>query len=194
VRFYRQAFLYAGLCACTHTASAQATEICVKCSGPDASYACVVNAQGGRLAADGAVKLYCITALAQSGPHQSCAIDRNSVAPCQGIRKELPIPTLDADDDAPASPPAAKTEATPAAPATTAKKEADAAPATVPQDEATGPPKTVQEMVEKSAQSATAGVEKANKSVGDGLKNAGNAVGDAAKKTWKCLSSLFSDC
>lgn len=189
---------------------AQSAELCVKCSDPNASYACVVNISGGGMA-ETAAKLYCITALAKSGSHARCAIDRNSAPPCQGERKELPIPSVfqGGADDAPDQPdaPAAGTNAStvdlptivpsvapPAGPADAAQqppKDAAAEP----------PPKTVQEMVEKGAKSAGDGIAETQKSAGDAAKSAGTAlqkagtaVGDAAKNSWKCLSSFFSNC
>ena len=37
-------------------------------------------------------------------------------------------------------------------------------------------------------------VEEAGKASKEGLKSAGKAIGDSAKKTWKCMTSLFSRC
>ena len=83
--------LCAGVVTLLSASAAASAEICVTCTGPDAKYACVVNTStAGTI--DTVVKLYCITALAKAGPHASCAIDRNTKAPCQGVRKELPLP------------------------------------------------------------------------------------------------------
>lgn len=202
-----------------HAGTAWASEVCVKCTGPDASYACVVDS-GTSSSSDSAINLYCISALAQSGQHASCAIDRNSAAPCQGVRKELPAPAdfgLGRDDDEPDrdasaehprasdehvnKPPAQEGASAPkSSPAASADgggvgtndaETKDAKPAAAQSD---APPRTVQEMVEKGAQSASKSVSDANKSAGDTMKKAGSAVGNAAKSTWKCLSSFFSDC
>lgn len=196
------------------SAAANATELCVKCTAPDASYACVV---GGTSSAtiDTVAKLYCITTLAKSGAHASCSIDRTMMAPCPGERKELPIPALlddSATEDQPhnnAAPGLAKADegiadtkpqeqhapATLADPAQTPHDQANGAPASEP------PPKTVQEMVEKSAKTAGAGLSGTQKSAGEAAKSAstalgkaGAAVGNAAKSSWKCLASFFSNC
>lgn len=37
-------------------------------------------------------------------------------------------------------------------------------------------------------------VEEAGKASKEGLKSAGKAIGDGAKKTWNCMTSLFSKC
>jgi len=183
--------------------SAQATDICVKCTGPDASYDCVVN---GSASADTVTKLYCITALAKVGPHASCAIDRASVSPCQGERREFTIPAgvegpfggpseQNANAGAPVLPP--NGAPTNGVPQISGQEPADEqAPAQAASD---GPPKTVQEMVEKSPVSAS--LNETQKSAGDAAKSAGtalekasSAVGSAAKTSWKCLSSFFSNC
>jgi hypothetical protein len=167
--------------------SAGAADLCVKCTGPDASYDCVVNRSGPP---DTVTKLYCITALAKAGPHASCAIDRNTTAPCQGERREFTIPaTVDG-----ALGGSQEQEATqqPALPPPGTEVEEP------PQDTASDvPPK----MVEKSAKStgdSLAQTQKtaatAAKTAGTALEKAGSAVGSAAKTSWKCLSSFFSKC
>jgi hypothetical protein len=188
--------------------TAQTAEICVKCTGPDANYDCVVNKSGP---ADTVTKLYCITALAKAGPHASCAIDRNSVAPCQGERKEFTIPAAfdgvlggaqqqEASSPDPTPPAADAAEASPG--------EMKLPKGTVLQDQTSlqetpneAPPKTVQEMVEKGAKSASNSIAETQKSAGNAaktattaLEKAGSAVGSAAKTSWKCLSSFFSNC
>lgn len=187
--------------------SVAAAEICVKCSGPDANYDCVVN---GSSPASTVTKLYCITALAKAGPHASCAIDRANTTPCQGARKEFTIPTgLDGVLGGAPQQSAATQHIEPSAisvPGTSVSAAApdDGEPAgqKVP-NEATSdaPPKTVQEMVEKSAKSAGDSLAQTQKTAGDAAKSAtsalgkaGSAVGKAAKTSWKCLSSFFSKC
>lgn len=178
--------------------AAGAAEICVKCTGPDASYDCVVN---GATSGDTVTKLYCITALAKVGPHASCAIDRNSVSPCQGERKEFTIPARVDGPFGGASEQNASTgipEASPNGVAPVVSQEhADEPPP--PQAASDAPPKTVQEMVEKSPVSASLAETQKNagnaaKSAGTALEKAGSAVGSAAKTSWKCLSSFFSNC
>jgi hypothetical protein len=202
--------LYAGASALLTAGAAAGTEMCVKCTGPDASYACVVNTSAtGTI--DTVMKLYCITALAKAGPHASCAIDRNTTAPCQGERKELPMPaaidqTVDELQQPGAATPVHDAPATgspgtspPVSPAMPNAAEVGAQPPTEAAKEA--PPKTVQEIVEKSTKSAGDGIAETQKSAGEAAKSAstalekaGTAVGDAAKNSWKCLSSFFSNC
>ncbi|WP_024275562.1 hypothetical protein [Hyphomicrobium sp. 802] len=210
---YRPYFL-TGMALLTLSAAAPAgaTELCVKCTGPDANYACVVgNTSNPTL--DTVSKFYCITSLAKAGSHASCAIDRNVTAPCPGERRNLPIPAfLNGGDDGapPGDVPAAKQDhsslqtqdaaATPPA----APDGAAGVPPKPPVEEAPAkeaPPKTVQEMVEKSGLSASTGLSQTQKTAGEAAKSAstalekaGSAVGGAAKSSWKCLSSFFSKC
>jgi hypothetical protein len=203
--------LYAGAAAVFAAGSALATEMCVKCTNPDASYACVVNTTtAGTI--DTVVKLYCITALAKAGPHASCAIDRNTKPPCQGERKELPMPaTIEQALDNPQQlqtpmpttgtvttiPPGTSLNAT--HPGSQAAVGEPAQPAGEAEPEVV--PRTVQEMMEKSAKSADSNLAETQKSANTvakststALEKAGSAVGNAAKSSWKCLSSLFSNC
>ncbi len=190
---------------------ADATELCVKCTGPDASYACIVGGSGNATL-DTVAKFYCITTLAKSGSHASCAIDRAITPPCPGERKELPIPAfLDGGGSGHQPEDIPRAEQNKSAIGT---QEANAPPAELgsnrgpePHNQAAAastsdqPPKTVQEMVEKSAQSAGDGLSVTQKSAGNAAKSAttalekaGSAVGGAAKSSWKCLSSFFSNC
>lgn len=185
--------------------SAEAAEMCVKCTGPDASYDCVVNNASPM---DTVTKLYCITALAKEGPHASCAIDRNSTAPCQGTRKEFTIPAstdggLGAPGQQNAGAPAQSLPDGTTVDAPSSMAPGDQPPVGEPQDQdvSNAPPKTVQEMVEKGTKSASDSFAKtqktagnAAKSAGTALEKAGSAVGNAAKTSWKCLSSFFSNC
>ncbi|WP_423415106.1 hypothetical protein RLW55_19220 [Hyphomicrobium sp. B1] len=210
---YRPYFLTGmALLALSAAASAGATELCVKCTGPDANYACVVgNTSNPTL--DTVSKFYCITSLAKAGSHASCAIDRNVTAPCPGERRNLPIPAfLNGGDDGapPGDVPAAKQDHSSlqtqdaAATPPVAPDGAAGVPPKPPVEDAPAqeaPPKTVQEMVEKSGLSASNGLSQTQKTAGEAAKSAstalekaGSAVGGAAKSSWKCLSSFFSKC
>ena len=196
--------LYAGAATLLSASVVASAEICVSCTGPDAKYTCVVNmSTAGTI--DTVVKLYCITALAKAGPHSSCAIDRNTKAPCQGARKELPLPgaleqALDSSQQLQTALPPV-TSSPPGAPGAVpapsgAAPRAAADDGSHPGQEAAkeGPPRTVQEMMENGAKGDGFSPGKAAKSTTTALEKAGSAVGDAAKTSWKCLSSFFSNC
>ncbi|WP_245280048.1 hypothetical protein [Hyphomicrobium sp. 99] len=195
------------------SAAGNASELCVKCSGPDASYACVINGTSSATI-DTVGKLYCITALAKSGAHSSCSIDRAMTAPCPGERKELPVPAVLDDGGSEDQPQHGAPDLTKAgegpsatepleAPSPAMQVEPAGTPPDQPKDAVTNepPPKTVQEMVEKSAKTAGTGLSDTQKSAGEAAKSAstalgkaGAAVSGAAKSSWKCLSSFFSNC
>lgn len=205
-----QLLLGAGLLTLATSVAANATELCVKCTNPDASYACIVGATSNATL-DTVAKFYCITQLAKTGSHASCAIDRAIAPPCPGERKELPIPAFLEDGGAANKLPDKSAADQPPGdvgthPANTPPPGAASAGAP-PHDQQASPqapeqpPKTVQEMVEKSAKSAGAGLSETQKAAGDAAKStttalekAGSAVGGAAKSSWKCLSSFFSNC
>ncbi len=186
--------------------AAQATELCVKCTGPDASYACIVGDRSNATL-DTVAKFYCITTLAKAGSHASCSINREMTPPCPGERKELPIPAfLDGSGDGDQPQDASSTGQNHTSPRTEEAKappEPEIGATAPPHDQPPGPPasdqppKTVQEMVEKSASglsSTQKSAGEAAKSAGTALEKAGSAVGGAAKSSWKCLSSFFSNC
>lgn len=193
--------------------TARATELCVKCKGPDAVYSCIVGNGHSDASLDTVAKFYCITKLAKAGSHASCAIDRSASPPCPGERKELPIPAfLNGALEDHAEPQSTSTPSVDrhngdahqvaAPPPAGQPDQLDAAhtqPAEQPPPE--NPPRTVQEMVEKGAKSAGDGLSETQKTAGDAAKSAstalekaGSAVGGAAKSSWKCLSSFFSHC
>ncbi|MGQ0457466.1 MAG: hypothetical protein ACT4OU_10430 [Hyphomicrobium sp.] len=172
-----------------------AADICVACTGPDASYACSVDT-AALPSDDSRLKLLCITELAKAGGHQSCTVSRAVTAPCPGEVKKLAAPGLDA---APHVAPPASSPAPANPPSAVAPVENGEAVTTVPKT--TPPPKTVQEAVEDGASGAGDALKKTGEgaadiaeSAGGAMQKAGKAVGDAAKSTWKCLSTFFSDC
>jgi len=201
--------ILADVCVMVLTASANASEFCVTCSNPDASYACTVDNEVGA-AGEAALKLFCITEIAKAGGHASCTVNKAKVAPCEGQKHALKVQAgLDLIPGAAEAPavgegPAANSgahppsPASPAAHAPAADGKGQATTTTVPK---TSPPATVEEAVKDGAKATEEGFEKsgaavsdAAKSAGSAIEKAGSAVGDAAKKSWHCLKSLFSDC
>lgn len=195
---------------------ANSAEFCVTCEGPQAQYACTIDGASAS-SNDPRLKFLCMTELAKAGGHASCAIDRAQQEKCTGVPKVLKAPDgLDAAaPPAPASPAttlpdpkAAAGDSSVARPATPLPGSTGTTPSAQPSGpqetavaKTTGPPATVKEMVDKGAASAGQQIGKtgeatsaAAKSAGTALDNAGKAVGNAAKKTWTCVTSLFSDC
>lgn len=172
-------------------------DICVTCASPDAIYSCAVDGESAQ-SDNGRLRLYCITALAKSGGHASCAVARSNSSPCAGPTKVLAAPVGLDLGDAPTTAdqvPPLKPLAGP--PGQGAAPVGQPSPADTKTDE----PKTVEAVVKSGAKAAETSIEEsgdaaksAAQSAGSMLQTAGKAVGDAAKKSWTCLSSLFGEC
>lgn len=183
----------AAMTALLATVAARA-DVCVSCAGPDAAYACTVA--GASMSKDDArYKLLCITELAKSGGHQSCAVSRAVTAPCPGEPKTIAAPAGAGDfDETPTPSPPAQTSAPPAA---TGQPASGQGTTTVPKTTTQGGEPAQGDngvnggdAAEKTDNSA-AGLAKL---AGNAMEKTGKAVTDAAKTTWKCLSTLFGDC
>jgi hypothetical protein len=180
----------AAILLCALTISAAAQEFCVTCTGPDATYRCVIGGDATTAARSSRGQFLCITELAQSGHHASCSAARGQATPCPGETRTVMFP---AGND-PGVPPLVETPAPPptpsgglAPPAAPGQQQAqpqaphETGPAQVPPAETQ--PKTVEELAKKTGEAVT-----------DSANSAGNAVGDAMKKTWNCVTSLFGNC
>ena len=194
------------------TATLQAGEFCVACTGPVALYRCTFAGDGSSAQSPG-LQLTCISELAKLGRHESCTIERNRKVPCDASAKVFAAPVAfaaPAAAEVKASPPTVAPEAIEkeAAPVAIPPANHAADPSAAPEEQPASaadpkdkPPRTVKEMVDKSAADTKENVDKAGavvdgaaKSAGSAVKQAGAAIGNAVKKTWTCLTSLFGDC
>jgi hypothetical protein len=160
--------LAAGFCAPAAPAAAQ--EYCVACTGPAASYRCVVDGAqpGGRQP----LQVLCITTMAKDGGHESCSVSHGTVFDCKGPVKHIDWAALNAPAQA----------AAPAPP----KSEAPAATQPAPQAE----PKTLVDLAKQNNEK----MKKANEDFKESVRSANKTFGDAAKKTWDCMTSFFTRC
>jgi hypothetical protein len=152
--------------------AASAQEYCVICTAPDAKYRCSIGGEPSIAAGASRGQLLCITELARTGGHASCSVGRNSGEPCEGEARTVMFP--------PSTDPAAPVvevhpELPPAEGAPPAAPVAPLAPAEAPPQ----PPQ------QQPAPPATPPEE---------AQGSGNQLGNAMKKSWDCLSSLFSAC
>ncbi len=140
----------------------QAQEYCVTCIEPNATYRCQIA--GARPGLSQSLQVACITALAKSGRHATCAIKSGvTVFECDGRIETVAVGSPASDDAAPAAvvvPPPPPAPADPAA-----------------------PPKTMLEAA-KRAQVATDA----------GMRKAGDATAGFFKRTVTCFGSLFTRC
>lgn len=164
-----------------------AAELCVTCSGPDATYRCVLGTAVASTPEDPAGQVLCIRELAKFGHHESCAVDRRPPAQCPGMLRAVSPPEAVRD-----LPPLARPPAGPMGTPMPLPVEAK------PKQEG---PRTVEELAKGTAKSTGDGIGKAGDAVKDTAQNAGkamgkagDAVGSAAKKSWHCLTSFFTDC
>lgn len=148
--------------------SAAAQEYCVACTGPDVLYRCVLD--GVRPGATASLPALCVTSLAKAGPHATCAIRRGvGVIDCNGPVKLVSVPPQGAPDQSLG----AVTDPVPAKAA-----------------QPSGPPRTVEEMLKQAKSNSDKTMEKAKSQIESG----GNQIGGFFKKSWDCVSSLFSRC
>ena len=176
-----------------------AAEYCVSCSGPDATYRCAVEGAPAEGGIDPRAQLACITELARSGGHDSCAVSRATAEHCPGALRIVAAPS--SPSIAPSETPA-EGEPVPVEPALPAEAVEVPAQGPVEDGEQQGKtPETIEELAGATVKSSQEGLKKAGdavagtaKSTGEQIGKAGSAVGTAAKKTWNCLTSLFKDC
>lgn len=183
------------------------TEYCILCNAPDASYRCVLGAPDP---ASAGAALQCIKQLAKTGGHQSCSVRRGDSAHIDGVCQGevvVVVPEPGSLHAAPHQPP-------PASPGLDNSPYADEGPHPIeqalpadqseepqPEDNSSNEPKTVEELARRTAKSTQDGIKSAGdavvdtaKNTGKQIQNAGKFVGGAVKKTWDCVTSLFSDC
>jgi hypothetical protein len=151
---------------------AHAQEYCVVCSEPRAVYRCVIDGaqpQGGQ-----PLQMLCVTAMAKAGGHGACKVTRGTVFDCDGPVKRVPW----AASTAPAGAPP--------------QRDGAAVQPEGPRPDA--PPDTVVEMARRANEQTSEQMKKAGENISDGAKSVGEAVGNATKKTWDCMTSLFTRC
>jgi hypothetical protein len=153
-------------------------EVCVSCADPAQTYRCVIAEDDVAARVDQATQLLCIKEIAASGHHASCSVDRARSNPCEGV----PITVARSEK--------AKTGGLASSDA--------AAPVAV---DPSAPPQTVEALAKQSAAQSKKDwdetaekVKETAKVAGQGIETAGSVVGGAAKKTWDCMTSLFSKC
>ncbi len=145
-----------------------AQEYCVACTGPDVLYRCVLD--GVRPGITASLPALCVNSLAKAGPHAACVVRRDvGVIDCNGAIKRVSVPP-------------------PGAPDQNLGTVSDAVPAkAAPQP---GPPRTVEEMLKRAKTDSDKSMEKAK----SGIESGGAEIGGFFKKSWDCVSSLFSRC
>jgi len=148
-----------------------ATDYCVTCLAPAATYVCAVDENvaagasiGGALLGN---QMRCIEAMAREGGHASCAVSISGPSGCEGpVRKVQTAPT-----HAPGS----------------------GAGAGVPADAGAKQPAQNAENASSAPTAQPAGSSPSNLMTRAGAA-LGSAVGNAVKGSWNCVTSLFKTC
>jgi hypothetical protein len=156
-----------GAVVCALVGRAAAQEYCVACTEPPAVYRCVID--GARPGGSQPLQMLCITAMAKEGQHATCGVKGGTVFDCNGPVKRVPWTAYNTPQE-PVSPP-------PAAP-----------------KDPNQPPETVEEMAKQANKKTVEQIQKTNENIKQQAQSLGEKVGDATKKTWRCISSLFTRC
>lgn len=174
---------------------AAAQEYCVACTGPDATYRCVIEQA---VPTGMTLKMLCVGTLAREGGHDTCAIRGGTVFDCNGAIRRVDaraaasglsrLPLGPSEGDAPQAP--AKAVATPGSegPPRSAPPPASELPAKPGSDQkarpaSAAPEQTMEQVAKEMARSSGATVDKA-----------AHAIGTAAGRTWRCVTTFFKSC
>lgn len=158
-------FAVAALVTAAGIIPAGAAEVCVVCAEPSAVYRCMVDVDKMNFkGSDKVLQYLCVTELAKAGKHGSCKYAQGTGPACLGEQRTVGLQGVEGMPQ-PGSPEAAERDA----------QRAEAAK--------NAPPKTLVELAKRTKDQ-----------VGEDAKATGEAVGGAMKKTWNCLTSLFSKC
>lgn len=161
------------LALCGLAVSAQAQEYCVSCTGPTGIYRCII--EGAKPGGKQPLQTLCVTAMAKEGQHASCALKGGTVFDCNGPVKRVPW--------------AAYNDPVPKGSVTEAPKPQTSQPS-APAGDPNQPPSTIEEMAKRANQKTAEQIKKANEDMKDQVES----FGDNTKKTWRCISSLFTRC
>lgn len=110
------------------------------------------------------LQTFCINSMTRLGGHARCAVKGGTVFDCDGQVKRVPW--------------SAQGEAPPKAKPTGPVKASG---------DTQQPPRTVEEMARRAKDTTS-------KEVKEKTQTLGENIGDATKKTWRCVTSLFSRC
>lgn len=159
-------------------AQADAQEYCVACTGPTAVYRCTID--GARPGGSQPLQTLCVTAMAKEGQHAACNVKGGTVFDCNGPVKRVSWAAYNEQPSKATGPEKAKPP--------------QASQRLPPVDDPSQPPRTVEEMAKRANQKTAEQIKKANEDMKDNAESFGDKVGDGTKKTWRCITSLFTRC
>lgn len=196
----------AAMLALAYWYGASAQEYCVTCTGPEATYRCLIGGDATPAARSSRGQFLCITELAKAGGHASCSAARGQATPCPGETRTvmfsladpaggLATGTVAPEPSVPAGPGMSYAPGQPLPPVTVPAAPGPAnAPPPPPHDTGSTPQQPQQNAVEDLANKTGKAMSDTGKAVGNAVNDTGKAVGNAVKKSWDCVASLFGNC
>ncbi len=159
---------------------AEAQEYCVSCSEPNGLYRCII--ENARPGGGQSLQMLCVTTMAKAGGHATCSVKRGTVFDCDGQIRRIPWSAVEA---LPPPPAATEQSALPPPPAP---------PAAAPKSDPQQPPQTMVDLAKQANEQTKEQLKQAGDNVKQSAKSVGQAIGTATKKTWDCMTSLFTRC
>ncbi len=164
-----------------------AQQVCVECREPERTYRCTIK-DGERVQSvrgiNHAFEFLCISEISRAAGHKSCRVGTGFSGPCIGQPFEVDVSRPAGDNPGAGRAPAASSEArldTPVSPP---------APGAPPAAPASKPPETLEQLARETVAKSKEQISAADEQ----MRKAGDAVGGAVRKTWDCVTSLFSRC
>lgn len=195
----------AALLALAHSYGASAQEYCVTCTGPEATYRCLIGGEATPAARSSRGQFLCITELAKAGGHASCSAARGQATPCPGETRTVMFSLADPGPGGLATGTVSPQPSAPAGSGVSYAPGQELPPVTVPtapvppgapppHDSGATPQQPQQDAVENLATKTGKAMSDTGKAVGNAVNDTGKAVGNAVKKSWDCVASLFGNC
>ncbi|KAB2914877.1 MAG: hypothetical protein F9K29_14165 [Hyphomicrobiaceae bacterium] len=163
---------------CTGVSRAEAQEYCVSCSEPNALYRCII--ENARPGGGQSLQMLCVTTMAKTGGHATCSVKRGTVFECDGQIRRIPWSAV----EAPPAPTDQSNLPPPPPPP----------PAAAPKSDPQKPPQTMVDLAKQANEQTKEQLKQAGDNVKQSAKSVGQALGTATKKTWDCMTSLFTRC
>lgn len=180
---------------------AAASEVCVVCEEPQATYSCSVPDQLGSVRASVAKRALgfgCVQDIAHAYGHGSCRVKLDRNRPCLGTPHQLvslegsaPRANSPYDPNTAGQPRQSASEHPVAGESGPAEQEPQAGAENA---EHKKEPETVVELAKETADASKRQLQQAQKAIQDTAKDVSDGVSGAAKTSWRCISSLFLNC
>lgn len=177
---------------------------CVACYSPDAVYQCLIEGTKNTSSVDPRHQILCIKLIAKEGGHTRCSVERFTHEGCKGaVRlvdadtstlKSKKEDTKEAGHESPSlsntSPVASKDEQgnTPSEPQEliASEKTSDGSIENLT--------KSTAQATKNGLGAVTGAIKETTVKTGEKILSFANTVGQVTKKTWKCVTTFFSDC